>query len=255
MLQSFDMDTKNNHSIANISLSCNVLKLIACFIMALDHFSYGLIHNYLKIHGMDIMPETYTRLNNIHEVCRGVGRIAFPIFCFFLVEGFIRTRSVYKYALRLALFAIISEVPFDLGLYGRVFYWEHQNIILTFFIALLMMMILRFLEENSWGLSSFTVFAAKICTVIAFADGAYLIHADYSWKCMLLVAVLYLFREQGTLRFIAGAAATSWEKYAPFSFILLYFYDPEIKPRFKYAFYLFYPLHLMIVYLIARLII
>lgn len=256
MLKSFDMDTKNNTPLfSNIHLSCNVLKLIACVIMAFDHFSYGLIHNYLKIHGMDLLPETYTKLNNIHEVCRGVGRIAFPIFCFFLVEGFIRTRNVYKYAARLAVFAVISEIPFDLGLYGRMFYWDHQNIILTFLIALVMMMILKFLEENSWGLSSFVVFLAKICTVIALADVAYLIHADYSWKCMLLVAVLYLFRGAGALRFIAGAAATSWEKYAPFSFILLYFYDPEIRPRFKYAFYLFYPVHLFIVYLIARLII
>ena len=256
MIKSFDMETsKNSSSISDIRLSCNVLKFIACVIMAVDHFGYGVIHNYLKIHGMDIEPETYTVLSDTLEVCRGIGRIAFPIFCFFLVEGFIRTRNVAKYAFRLGLFAVLSEIPFDLGLYGKLFYWKHQNIILTFFMALIMMLILRYLEQNTLSLSHSTVFLAYVCTAVTFAQVSYMIHADYSWKCILLVAVLYLLRASSSFRLVAGAAATSWEKYAPLSFILLYFYDPSVKPRFKYAFYLFYPLHLLAVYLVALLVI
>ena len=250
------MDTNSKTPLKdNIHLSCNVLKLIACIIMAVDHVGYGVIHNYMKAHAMDILPETYTNLNRAYDICHGIGRLAFPIFCFFIVEGFIRTRSVYKYALRLALFAVISEVPFDLGLYGTAFYWKHQNIILTFFIAILMLMVLRFLENSVSGLSAPVVFLTYVCTVIAFADAAYMLNADSSWKCMLLIAVLYLARSTGAFRLIAGAAAVAWEKYAPISFILLYFYDPDIRPRLKYAFYVFYPLHLALIYLIALLVI
>ncbi len=256
MLKSFDMDAKNSaNPISKIRLSCNALKLIACTLMILDHAVYGIIHNYLVIHAMDMAPELYTSLNKLYETCRGVGRLAFPIFCFFLVEGFLRTRNVYKYAVRLALFALISEIPFDLGLYGVMFKWDHQNIILTFFIALLMLITIRFIENNVLGLSSFVVILCHICAIVAFADVAYLMHTDYSWKCMLLVAVLYFARSAGPFRLIAGAAATSWEKYGPISFILLYFYDPDVRPKHKYAFYVFYPLHLLIIYGIAYLII
>ncbi len=256
MLELLDMDVKNKIPfISNIRLSCNFLKITACIIMALDHFAYGVLHNYLKVHAMDMDPSDYTNLNSVYEVLHSVGRIAFPIFCFFLVEGFLRTRNVYKYALRLMIFAIITEIPFDLGLYGVIFKGDHQNILITFFIALLMLITLRFLEGNIWGLSEPVVILTYICTVIAFSDVAYLIHADYSWKCMLLVAVLYFARSDTPLRLIAGAAATSWEKYGPISFVLLYFYDPEVRPRFKYAFYFFYPVHLMLIYLIAKFVI
>ena len=239
----------------HIRLSCNVLKIIACVIMAVDHVGYGILHNYMKAHAMDLLPDTYTSLNRAYDICHGIGRLAFPIFCFFIVEGFIRTGNVYKYALRLAIFAVISEVPFDLGLYGKVFYWKHQNIILTFFIAIVMLMVLRYIENNVSGFSAPVIYLTYVCAIIGFSDAAYLLGADYSWKCMLLIAVLYLARSTGPFRLIAGAAVVAWEKYAPASFVLLYFYDPDIRPRFKYAFYVFYPLHLLVIYLIAFLII
>ncbi len=259
VLKYLDMDANTADSkkiqVPDIHLSCNVLKFIACVIMFIDHVAYGIIHNYMIAHAMDIMPETYTTLQDLYNFLDGVGRLAFPIFCFFIVEGFIRTRSVAKYALRLGLFAIVSEIPFDLGLYGVMFKWDHQNIILTFFIALIMLAVIRYLEENVAGLSRPVIVLAIISAVIGFADAAYLIPRDYSWKCMLLVAVLYLARNTGAFRLIAGAASVSWEKYAPISFVLLYFYDPSVKPKYKYAFYVFYPLHLILLYFVGRMII
>lgn len=242
-------------SINDIHLSCNVLKIIACAAMLVDHIGYGILHNYLLVHGMDMDPAAYTDLQTAYEICQGVGRTAFPIFCFFIVEGFMHTRSIVKYAVRLAVFAVISEVPFDLGLFGVYTKWGHQNVILTFFITILMLSVIRFFLNGIPGLSVFVRWLAVICAIITFADIAVVLKTDYSWKCMLLAAVLYLAREMGALRYVAGAAAMSWEKYAPISFLLLYFYDPEVRPRFKYAFYVFYPLHLMIIYLVGRLII
>lgn len=241
--------------INRIKLSCNVLKIIACVSMLIDHASFGILHNYMLAHAMELQPDTYTRMQTAYEICQGIGRIAFPIFCFFIVEGFMRTRSVVKYAIRLGIFAVISEVIFDLGLFGVPDNIGHQNVILTFFITILMLSLVRYLENNTLGLSTFVKFLAIICTVIAFSDIAVLLHTDYSWKCMLLAAVLYLTRTTGPLRLLAGAAAISWEKYAPISFVLLYFYDPEVRPRFKYAFYVFYPLHLLIIYFVAKMLI
>ncbi len=249
------MNTIGLEQLKKIKLSCNVLKLIACILMFIDHIGSGIIHNYLKIRGMELSPSTYTTLQSAYEWCKGFGRLAFPIFAFFLVEGFQRTRNVKKYALRLGIFALISEIPFDYGMFGSFVYNEHQNVILSFFIALIMLIVIRYLEGNVLGLSLPVKYLAIACTVIAFSDIAYLLNTDYTWKCMLLTAVLYFFRSTGPFRLVAGAASMCWEKYAPASFLLLYFYDPEQKPRFKYAFYVFYPLHLIIIGIIARLLI
>ena len=255
MLKYLDMDTNTFSANNRIRLSCDALKLIACILMFIDHFGYGVIHNYMISHAMDILPDDYKALNSAYEICRGVGRLAFPIFCFFIVEGFLRTRSVFKYIVRLAVFAVLSEIPFDLGLYGVPFRWEHQNVILTFLIALVMLVVIRYLENNVWGLSRTLIYFTCVCAVIAFADVAYILNTDYSWKCMLITAVLYLTRGTGAFRYLAGAAATCWEKYGPISFLLLYFYDPEVHPKHKYVFYLFYPLHLLFIYLLAKYII
>ena len=255
MVKSVGMDTDNKTIFDKIHLSCNALKVIACIFMVIDHIGYGILHNYMIAHAMDIMPEQYKQLNQIYETMRGVGRLAFPIFTFFIVEGFLRTRSVKKYAVRLLIFGIISEIPFDLGLFGKVFNWEHQNIMITFFLAILMLSLLKWLSQNVLGLSKPIEYMTLGCTVIAFSDIAYLIKADYSWKCMLLSAVLYFTREMPSFRLLAGAAASCWEKFAPISFVLLHFYDPTVKPKHKYAFYLFYPLNFIVIYLIARMII
>ena len=239
----------------DIKLSCNALKIIACICMLIDHVGYGIVHAYLLAHKMDLDPEVYVRLGTVYEVMKGIGRIAFPIFAFFVVEGFMRTRSVLRYALRLAIFSAISELPFDLGLFDTFIKEDHQNILLTFLIAILMLSLIRYTEEKIPGLSIFVRCLVIVCIVAAFSELSVLLSTDYSWKCMLLTAVLYLARSTGPFRLIAGAAAVSWEKYAPASFVLLYFYDPSVKPRFKYAFYAFYPLHLTVIGLIGYFII
>ena len=64
-----------------------------------------------------------------------VGRLAFPIFAFLAVEGYFHTRSFKRYALRMLLFAVLSEVPFDLMYGGTVFYPVHQNVIWTLLLG------------------------------------------------------------------------------------------------------------------------
>ena len=76
-------------------ISQEMLKIIACVTMLLDHIGATMVSGY----GLRI-----------------IGRIAFPIYCFLLVEGFTYTRNKAKYAMRLFVFALISEVPFDLAL-------------------------------------------------------------------------------------------------------------------------------------------
>src|SRR5690554_6284341 len=89
-----------------------ILKILALTTMIIDHYGAILQSNIL--------------------IYRIIGRLAFPIYCFLLVEGYFNTSNVKNYAKRLFIFALISEIPFDLVFYGQIGF-EHQNIFFTLF--------------------------------------------------------------------------------------------------------------------------
>ena len=103
-------------------LSGSTLKLIAIVSMLIDHVAAAVIVRVLYA------GHWTEQLYQIYRVMRSVGRIAFPIFCFFLVEGFEHTRDRKKYALRLFLFALISEIPFDLAFSAEILEVQYQNV-------------------------------------------------------------------------------------------------------------------------------
>ena len=79
------------------------------------------------------------------QVCRYLGRLAFPIFAFLVAEEFVRTRDRGRYALRMLICALISEVPFDLAIYGRVFYPYYQNMLFTLLIGIMVIFVFSWL--------------------------------------------------------------------------------------------------------------
>ncbi len=93
--------------------------------------------------GLHILAMTFMLLDHMwatvtpgQEWMTCVGRMAFPIFAFMIVEGYFHTHDLKKYLLRMVAFALISEVPFDLMYEGLAFYPYHQNVMWTFLIAL-----------------------------------------------------------------------------------------------------------------------
>lgn len=248
------METLLSKAKDRIRLSSDTLKIFALIIMLIDHADYGLLHLYLANNAFTIDPNLYTKLNNVYQYGRNVGRLAFPIFAFLLVEGFFHTRNVWKYAGRLAVFALVSELPFDYGLYQEIFHDDHQNVMLSLLIGLLTMIALDYIKKLP-GYSDALQAVLFICVSVAAMDIAQLTHCDYGWKGPLLVIVLYFLHEVHPFRLIAGAAAICWEKFAPISFLILYFYDVTKKPskKLKYFFYIAYPAHLILIYFIGRL--
>ncbi len=121
----------------------------------------------------------------VYWAMRGVGRLAFPIFCFFIAEGFIRTRSRGQYALRLALFAVISEIPFDLVASGRVMDLSSQNVYVTLLLGLL----------GLWGydrLAKRGMAALGLLVPLGCALAGQWLGADYGAGGVLLIFVMHL---------------------------------------------------------------
>ena len=135
--------TNSNPTTTPWGISGSTLKIIALVTMLTDHIGAAIIEPVLiqKAERMHIQWGSYSdlilidkTLGTAYIAMRYIGRIAFPIFCFLLVEGFLHTRNVRRYAFRLFLFALISEIPFDLAFHHQLFCMDYQNVFFTLFI-------------------------------------------------------------------------------------------------------------------------
>lgn len=221
-------------------LSGSTLKIIAMISMLTDHAAFILLSPVIIENGACYVAYQVMR--------RLIGRIAFPIYCFLLVEGFQRTGSRKKYALRLLLFSLISEVPFDLAFYGKVFDKNHGNVFFTLLLAFLMLCIWEAAKEKAK--SPWLIWGIDIIVFLTAALSAEFIHCDYGAKGIAAIALLYMFRRRKTEQLIAGCVAFIWEITAPLAFIFVAFYNGKRGMKLKYIFYVFYPAHLLLLYVI-----
>ena len=128
-------------------ISSAMLKNIAVVTMLIDHIGAVIVARLLVRNGLYeamVNQEAYTAwmgqnggMYGIYMAMRIIGRLAFPIYCFLLVEGFYHTRSRAKYAGRLFLFALLSEVPFDLAFSRRMWDFSSSNVFITLLFGLL----------------------------------------------------------------------------------------------------------------------
>lgn len=187
-----------------------------------------------------------------------IGRLAFPIFAFQSVQGYINTTNFKKHILKLFIFACISQIPFMLFLstFSTGF---SLNIFFTFFLGLLSLLAYDKSKNKIVGLF-FLVFTSIIGEII---------HVDYGAFGILLIFVFYIFKDK-KLPMIIVSLLLCFAKYIPniiqfpnlyshyiscalftsLSMIFISFYNKKQGPKSKYFFYIFYPLHLLILYLV-----
>ncbi len=217
--------------------SRSFLKIIAMLSMLCDHIAFVLV--------------PVDKFTNCYYIMRIIGRIAFPLFCFMLVEGFIYTHSRKDYIIRLVLFAVISEVPFDLACSGRIVDWNDQNVMWTLLIGFIVMYWLEKYENNA---------LKRVLIVSMGCILAYFMYTDYSFFGVLIIAVLYLYRTDRikgmVFMGILLVAQNAIEAFAVLSIPLILLYNPEKSSTHlpKYFFYAFYPVHLFILHIIYCLI-
>lgn len=250
-------------------ISGSTVKIIAIVSMLIDHIGAGILGRFLMTSGF-LEAMLSSNLNTMRQwimengmlyysyyAMRMIGRLGFPIFCFLLVEGFQRTRDVKKYAMRLGLFALISEIPFDLCFSGRVLEFGYQNVFFTLFLGLLTMIAFDWIAKKEWaagvGLNRAVKVIFSAAALAAGAGVAHFLKTDYAATGVLCIMVLYLFRRRKPLQIAAGCVAFLWEVTAPLAFIPVGFYNGERGLKMKYFFYAFYPVHLLLIWLVSML--
>lgn len=176
---------------------------------------------------------------------RCIGRLAFPIFCFLIVEGSCYTHDIRRYLIRLGLFAMISEIPYDLAFNGDVLEFTSQNVFFTLFFGVGMLMTMRYCRN--WPEKVVILLIAMWISVV--------FKCDYSYRGILLIFVFYVFRRNRALTAAAGAL---WnflyqgyiQIYGIWAMIPITLYNGEEGKKMKAFFYLFYPVHLLVLCLI-----
>lgn len=306
-------------------ISGSTIKIIAIVAMVIDHIAAVVLarqmiaSGYLDAINSGVFEEVMGWLNDnmllyySYDMMRTVGRLGFPIFCFLLVEGFMRTKNVKSYLLRMGIFALVSEIPFDLAMTGSFFHWTYQNVFFTLFLGLFTLVAFEFFEKQElkkgWGILAKTTGALFPAAYIAMSLGnlagverissillgcgviciflailifvcvkkygehkvqtvcadisvllmvmylADLLYTDYSGMGVLTIAVMYLFRKSKIKSMVAGCIVlfvmniNEW--FAFLSIAPVAMYNGKRGLKMKYFFYAFYPLHLLILYLIS----
>lgn len=220
-------------------LSGTALKFVACVTMLLDHIGASCIE--ARYGTAANCPAGLLKLD---LTLRLIGRLAFPIFCFLLVEGFLHTHDVKKYIQRLLLFGVVSEIPFDMAFFRTPFAWQHQNVYWTLALGVIALAAMQRFQDAAGRLTWQGGAAAVVCAL-----AAELAATDYGAIGVALIAALYLTRNSRTQQSILGAGMMLFELTAPLAFVLTWFYNGQRGrcPQWaKWAFYLFYPVHLVV---------
>ena len=277
-------DRETRYFPANSPVNSYILKLAAIVTMFIDHAASAFVtffsawKDYVTVFSAPQKWKIYTWL-------RRIGRFAFPLYCFMLVEGFKYSRNRWKYFRNLIIFALISEFPFDLALVRVKIDWDHQNVFWTLALGLLGMMcdaeIIR--RGKLYEIPAFL----RVLPMCALAWVAEIAHTDYGAWGVLIIALIYyaeilapyiprffdklngsaLRNPQMTRNLTAICAVVCWfllydlshhywiESYGLPCIIMILFYNGQrgSYKLSKWFFYAFYPAHLFLLYLLRRL--
>ena len=223
-------------------LSGSTLKMIALITMIIDHIGAIIIHEFPKAR-VSLFSVGSQRFS-LYMIFRLIGRVAFPIYCFLLVEGFLHTHSRKKYGINLLVFALISEIPWNLEHTGTLLYKE-QNVFFTLFLGFL-------------GMCFYEKYSQQKVKQVALLLGLFVFSAvfkaDYTYKGYCLILAMYALRDKKLIQAIVGSSIVSWSFSTFFGFIPINMYNGKrgfIKGKFlKYLFYAAYPIHIMILYIV-----
>ncbi len=268
-------------------LTSNLLKMIACATMLIDHIGAVFFSSYAGWMTLGVLSlPAFLGGASFTVSCfrdfwlmRYIGRFAMPIYCYRAAIGGIYTRNRKKYIFRMVLFALIAEIPFDLAFNETWFDLQYNNVMITLTVGVLCVMAAESLRKSAVqdDASSRPAAAYLLPSLLIFAAGAIaaeLANADYGWVGVAFIACFYYFRNRPAIMSVVFALLTiapdlieSLIKYqilvipveaaASLALILILLHNGKKGSDSKllqYGFYAFYPVHLAVIAAINLLI-
>ena len=241
--------------------SGSTLKIIAVICMVIDHIGQVVLKNGIALNATysTFTDQQFSIILSSINYCHIIGRIAFPIFCFLLVEGFVHTHNLKRYCLNLGLFALISEPVYDLANVGKLISSSQQNVLFTLLLGVIVISIIR-------------RYSNPLITILAIIIGSYMSYIfnfDGWYYGILLISAFYVFYDKIIFKyivcivvmFVCGLDFTFHALIDPYfimaciSLIFISAYNGERGIKMKYFFYVFYPTHLAILFIISSILI
>lgn len=255
-MANIDYKDKNNYTKTRLRnrkyLTSAHIKYIAMFTMFLSHLAQtGFLY--------DLGPDYWT----MADIFVFLGRISMPIFCFFTVQAVIYTSNIKKYFMRMFIFALISEIPFDLAIHENLFYTDSQNVIFTLLIGALAIYFIDLLLKRDINL--FIRIIGIILISVLFMLLASILQTDYEFMGVLAIILIYLAKDSKFLTALAIIIGFAFEfaiggyriavsyGFVYLSVPLIMLYNGQRGKQNKWAFYIFYPAHLLIIYFLKLL--
>lgn len=224
----------------NRGISQEALKFIACVTMLIDHIGAVFVSG---------------------NMLRCIGRLSFPIFCFLIAEGAHYTRSPKKYALRMLLMAVLAEIPFEMAFFGSLTPYR-QNVMLTLLMGFCALQVMKKCPNV----------LLKCLAAVPFAVLAEWMHADYGAEGVLVIALFGLTRDwkyqhlaqllglglifsqmSSAEIFRVGGLIVTMQELGALAVIPISLYSGKkatTSRAVQWGFYLFYPVHLLVLYLL-----
>lgn len=231
-------------------LNSSVLKLIAYAAMLSGHITKFYFYHFTRTAATWPTATWFTiagKAISFHQLLLMFGKFAFPLFAFMLVVGFEKTHDRKKYGIRLLILALISEIPFDLMTSRTLFSFEHNNVIITLLMGFLALCSLERFKQNP--------IIGLIIVLGLFLLSRYL-NADYRSGGFLFILIIYGLRKEKILRCVISPFLLPMKAMVFLSMVLTCLFNGKrgfLKSKFwKYFFYAFYPLHMLIIYFLAR---
>jgi len=229
---------KNNGKLDKLRIFSGAqLKYIAFLSMLADHVNKALIYPFLSGEGI---------LQHISDVFDILGRIAFPLFAFFLVEGFFKTGNRKKYLASLLIFGIISEIPFDMALSGVFFEPNSNNIMFTLALMLITIWIIDILKEKMQNMSKYIWYPVSFVIVGIMCIISMVTGLDYEYHAIMIGYLFYIFYNKRVFAIFLGYLAIFKEVWSLLGFSLILTYNGKRGKQNKLFNYCFYPVHLLI---------
>lgn len=233
------------------------IKWIAIVLMLIDHIGAVLLEPILLgTEGISAGAAEMQLIYYVYIVLRGLGRFSFPAFCFLLAEGFYHTRSKLKYLRNMAIFMLLSEVPFDLGIGGRAWDFAQQNVFFTLAMGFAAIWIADWLNRKAFTDSNRVLLyrILSVAAVLLIAYGAELLNTDYGAVGVAVIYILYAMHTTPVMSAVFAwiiLSLTNWLEIFCFPFVFAVMcYNGKRGRQPKYFFYIFYPVHLLLLVMI-----